>query len=126
MSVRKDDDRMYCTQTFSLLTPDEGGERIIKNIIVADDFELANRIANRQYGCGAIAIDTTDYPVRIGDIWKDGVFYHLGAVVPKNPSYDEQIAELRQSNIKLQNDIAELLMLILEKQEEYGNGESWI
>lgn len=93
---------MWCNQIFSQIK-----EKTIKNIIVADNYEIANQLARDIYGEGAIAVDSTQYPVSIGDIYKDGMFYFKDGVtpVPRNKTGEEEareakaIAEQIQANV---------------------------
>ena len=97
---------MYCYQIFSLLalTDIDAMEYTIKNVIVADNFEMASRIARLQYGETAIAIDTMLYKVGIGFTYKDGIFYDAaGNKVDKNPTESERIASL-ETRLASQNE----------------------
>lgn len=49
----------------------------IKNIIVCDNFELANWLARGAYGDEAFAVDCLQYPCGIGDKYHDGGFYRV-------------------------------------------------
>ena len=48
----------------------------IKNIIVCDNFEMANWLSRATYGDTACAVDCLQYPCAIGDGYHDGVFWH--------------------------------------------------
>ncbi|MBE7718823.1 hypothetical protein [Lacrimispora indolis] len=50
----------------------------IKNVIVCDNYEMANWLARASYGNNAFAIDCLQYPCGIGDKYHDGAFYHVG------------------------------------------------
>ncbi len=76
---------MWCNQIFSLIHEDE-----IQNIIVADNYEVANLLARMQYGDDAYAVDTTQYPVSIGDRHINGIFIDENDMeIRKNPTSDE-------------------------------------
>lgn len=95
---------MKCNQIFSLLqlTDTETATYTIQNIIVASDFENASRISRAFYGSDAIAIDTTLYPVAIGNTYKEGVFYDAnGNAIERNPTEAEQIAELEAEIVSM-------------------------
>lgn len=49
----------------------------IKNIIVCDNYEMANWLTRASYGDDALAVDCLQYPCVIGDKYRDGVFYHV-------------------------------------------------
>lgn len=94
---------MWCNQIFSLISGDT-----IQNIIVVDNYELANQIARIQYGDDAIAVDSTFYPVSIGYKYIDGIFYKEDGVtvIPHNPTEAERIAamELHQAETEVDVD----------------------
>lgn len=91
---------MYCNQIFSLISS-KSGIGTVENIIVADNYEVANQLARNLYGASAYAVDTTLCPVGIGDKHIDGVFYRYdkstGADVeiPYNPTEAQEIAMLK-------------------------------
>ena len=85
---------MWCNQIFSQIS-----ENVIKNIIVCDNFEMANYLARCTYGDAAFAVDTTLYPIRIGDTYDNGKFYRISedgirTEIPKNPTQEELITQL--------------------------------
>ena len=59
-------------------------EGIVQNVIVCDNYELANWLAKQIYGDEAIAIDCLQYPCAAGDIYRDGRLYR------KNPETGEE------------------------------------
>ena len=68
---------MYVKQTFAIIQ----GETI-KNDIGCDKYELANQLARDTYGEDAIAVESTQDPISVGDSYRDGVFYY------KNSEYE--------------------------------------
>jgi hypothetical protein len=72
-------------------------DNYIKNIIVCDNYELANQLARMAYGDNAVAYECTQYPVSIGDKYIDGVFYFKDGItpVPKVNTAEEDIVEAR-------------------------------
>lgn len=101
---------MWCNQIFSLLSKQDNNYKI-ENIIVADNYEIASQLARLQYGESAIAVDTTRYPLKIGDIYEDGIFYsaETGNEVNANPTEQEAIKELKKENEESVEHEAELL-----------------
>ena len=74
-------------------------EEIVQNIIVCDNYELANQIARGTYGDSAIAVDCLQYPCMIGGTYKDGKFYDLeGNEVAYVPTQEEQVQTLQNVN----------------------------
>lgn len=49
----------------------------IKNIIVCDNYEIANWITRASYGDEAFAVDCLQYPCEIGDRYHDETFYNI-------------------------------------------------
>lgn len=94
---------MWCNQIFSLINNNK-----IQNTIVCDNYETANQIARITYGDNAIAIDTTLYPVSIGDDYIDGVFYRDGEIINRNFTEEERIAELNEQLTAAQLALCEL------------------
>lgn len=89
---------MIVHQTYALID----GE-IVKNIIVCDNYEMANVLARASYGNGAIAIDCLQYPCMINDKYKNGIFYHIDG--QGNEVQVPYVPTAEQSVIALSNDI---------------------
>lgn len=87
---------MYCNQIFSLISPKGDGINSIDNIIVADNYDVANQLARNLFGSRAYAVDTTLCPVAIGDKHRDGNFYRDDKLIPYNPTEAEEIKALRE------------------------------
>lgn len=49
----------------------------IKNVIVCDNYEMANWLTRASYGDEGFAVDCLQYPCGIGDKYHDGVFYRV-------------------------------------------------
>lgn len=100
---------MWCNQIFSLIS-----ENQIQNIIVCDNYEIANQIARMNYGDNAYAVDTTQYPVSIDCKYIEGIFYDMeNNIVERNPTEQEEIQllkdaynelEIRQTEAELEAD----------------------
>lgn len=89
---------MWCNQIFSLIS-----EERIKNIIVCDNYEIANQIARLHYGNEAMAVDTTHYPVSIGNKYIDETFINDdGIIIERNPTEQEEIQLLKNTYNKLE------------------------
>lgn len=74
-------------------------EETVQNIIVCDNYELANQIARGTYGEEAIAVDCLQYPCSIGGKYKDGKFYDLeGNEIAYVPTQEQQVASLQEMN----------------------------
>ena len=94
---------MYIKQTFAIIQ----GETI-KQDIVCDNYELANQLARNVYGEGAIAVDSTQYPISEGDKYIDGYFYFKDGVtrVPRNNTGEENALLAVNKVNNLESDIA--------------------
>ncbi len=74
-------------------------EEIVQNIIVCDNYELANQIARGTYGEDAIAVDCLQYRCFIGCSYKNGTFYDLeGKEIAYVPTQEQQVATLQEVN----------------------------
>ena len=83
---------MWCNQIFSMIK-----EETVQNIIVCDNFDVANQLSKSLYGDTAFALDTTQYPLNIGDKCINGTFYKPDGttLVERIPTEAEQIAILK-------------------------------
>lgn len=118
---------MWCNQIFSLLalsqeaTEEQPAIYVVANSIVADNYEIANRIARMQYGDTAIAVETTLYPVTIGHTYVDGNFYNdEGVVIERNKTEEERITliERQLANFEGESVWDELAVAIEEGVNE--------
>lgn len=85
---------MIVHQTYAQIHADE-----VKNIIICDNYELANYLARATYGQDAFAVDCTQYPCGIGDSYQNETFLRVledGTVkpVPYIPTAEQQIEQL--------------------------------
>ena len=92
---------MWCNQLFALIK-----DNVVQTIIVCDNYHEANRLASCIYGEGAFAVDTTYYPLNIGDVYENGAFYRImedgsRREIPRNPTESENIAYLMDENAYL-------------------------
>ncbi len=95
---------MWCNQIFSLISPIED-INTIQNIIVCDNYEVANSIARMSYGDEAFAVDTTLTPVQIGNTYTDGLFYDGENIVLSNPSKEQRIELMEIQQVELAVDV---------------------
>ncbi len=71
----------------------------IKNIIVCDNYEMANWLARGSYGNEAFAVDCLQYPCGIGDKYREGIFYKINedeseTVIDYVPTVEQQVPVL--------------------------------
>lgn len=74
-------------------------EGMVQNVIVCDNYEMANHLARACYGNEAFSVDCLQYPCGIGDKYRDGVFYRIneeGTEIPIEyvPTQEQQVAQL--------------------------------
>lgn len=96
---------MWCNQIFSLISLVEG-KNTIQNLIVCDNYEVANNIAKLNYGESAFAVDTTLTPVKIGNTYLGGLFYDGESIVLPNPATDQKLSvlEIQQAELAIDTD----------------------
>lgn len=98
---------MWCNQIFSQIK-----DETIKNIIVADNYEIANYLARDIYGDGAFTVESTQYPASIGDKYIDGVFFFKDGVtpIPRTNTAEEDALEALQKAEMLQANLDYIAM----------------
>ncbi|MFT4146435.1 MAG: hypothetical protein QM644_18485 [Mobilitalea sp.] len=80
---------MWCNQIFSLIRKEhvEGKDiNVVVNLVVCDNYDVANRISRETYGEDAFAIESTFLPISIGNSYNNGYFYDQDGKVIKNTS----------------------------------------
>lgn len=68
---------MYCKQTFAIIV-----DEVVVRDMVCSSYTTANDLAHMTYGDTAFAVESTQYPVSEGDIYRDGVFYFKDGATP--------------------------------------------
>ncbi len=63
---------MIVHQVFAQIYDDE-----VKNVIVCDNYEIANMLARAAYGNVAFSVDCLQYPCGPGDHYHDGIFWRV-------------------------------------------------
>ena len=92
----------------------EISDDIVQNIIVCEDYELANQLSRATYGPAAIAVECTQYPINIGSIWKDNKFFRKnedGTLVEARyvATAEEEVQILRGENEELTLALASII-----------------
>lgn len=85
---------MIVHQVFAQIFEDE-----VKNIIVCDNYEMANWLARGAYGDEAFAVDCLQYSCGIGDRYHDGIFWRVDEAgneieIPYTPTQEQQVSSL--------------------------------
>lgn len=92
-------------------------EEEVKNIIVCDNYELANYIARATYGDTAFAVDCLQYLCGIGDSYRNGKFYRVNKegvetkILPF-PTQEQQVHNLEVDNKASQRQIEDLTCMM--------------
>lgn len=81
-------------------------EEVIRNVMVCEEYEMANWLARATYGQDAIAVEITDIPARIGDKYKNGCFYKVNddgseTIINPIPSAEIQLEALKAQMLYL-------------------------
>lgn len=82
-------------------------ENEIKNVLVCENYELANWLARATYGDAAFAVDCLQYPCSIGDKYRDGIFFRVNPntgeeiVINPLPTQEQQVRDLQAENQEL-------------------------
>ena len=94
---------MWCTQNFAFIN-----DGLIKDIVVCDDYDVANNLARNIYGANAIAFDVSHYSLQIGDVYSNGRFYRGEEEILPNPTVEDKINELTAETISLEEATCDL------------------
>lgn len=94
----------------------------VQNVIVCDNYELANRLARACYGADAFSVDCLQYPCSPGDAYRDGIFYHKNedgteAVIEYVPTQEQQVQRLEGQREADQAEITALQLALTEQYE---------
>ena len=75
-------------------------EETVQNVIVCDDYEMANYLSRATYGDTAVAVECNQYKVGIGCRYKEGTFYldDGKTEAPYLPSQEEVVSKLEGEN----------------------------
>ena len=99
-------------------------DNTVQNIIVCDNYEMANHLARCAYGDTAFSVDCLQYPCQIGDKYIEGVFYYIDPEIGiqteiKNiPTQEQQVQQLQASKAKLEEELTSTQLALTEQYEE--------
>lgn len=88
----------------------------VQNVMICDEYTLANEIARMSYGEDAFAIDVEQYPVAIGDEYRDGFFYRT--LEDGSEIQIEYVPTERQAIVALEDQNTFLETALVEQYEE--------
>lgn len=87
----------------------------VKNIIVCDNYELANYLARATYGDDAYAVDCLQYPCGIGDTYHGNRFWKADpdtgeeTQVKYVPTQEQQVQQLTTENEELMLAMSDMI-----------------
>lgn len=88
---------MLAQRVFALINNEQ-----IENLIVCDTYPVAADLAEASLGKGAVAVDVSKFPVRIGDKYIEGLFYEKGSneLINPLPTEEEEVCLLKVESSK--------------------------
>lgn len=95
--------------------------RYVKNVIVCEDYEMANYIARATYGNNAFAVECTQYRCDIDDLYYNNQFWKVKdgveSVIEPEPTEEQQIQLLTQQLSLANETITNLELAMVEMYE---------
>ena len=85
----------------------------VMNIIVCDNYALADSLAKSSLGEEAFAVEITQVPTSIGDSYANGIFTNKdGVEISPLPTAEEEVATLKSEKNILEQQVNELTLAI--------------
>ena len=89
-------------------------EGTVQNVMVCENYELANYLTRCTYGDEAFAVDCLQYPCSIGDKYHDNKFYKVSedgeeTEIEYVPTQEQQVATLQSLNDEMTIAMADIL-----------------
>lgn len=87
----------------------------VKNIMVCDNYPMADYLTKCTYGLEAFAVDCLQYPCGMGDRYHDGFFWRVDqdtgeeAMIEYVPTQEQQVQTLQAEKDELTLAMAELI-----------------
>lgn len=98
-------------------------DETVQNVIVCDNYELANYLARAVYGETAFAVDCLQYQCQMGDKYIEGVFYHVDpetkeqTVIQYMPTQEQQVYQLQSDKKRLEEELTSTQIALTEQYE---------
>lgn len=92
----------------------------VKNICVyapEGAYTYANDAAHEEFGSSAFAVDVTQIPVEINDVYSHGKFFRNEKEILPLPTDEEQIRSLSEQIESAQNDMTDVQIALVELYE---------
>ncbi len=101
---------MWCTQNFAIIA----NERV-ENVMVCDDYDVANQLARSMCGENAIAIDVSHIAVEVGDTYRNGQFFRGEEAIEPERSIEDRLNELNGYAHVLEDAACELDEVVYQR-----------
>ena len=98
----------------------------VQNIIVCDNYEMANYLSRMSYGEEGFAVECSRYACTLGDFYHDGAFWRQDPETGEEseprriPTSEEQVAKLEAENAVLQQQVTDTQLALCEVYELMG------
>ncbi len=98
----------------------------VQNIIVCDNYEMANYLSRMSYGEDSFAVECSRYACALGDLYHDGAFWRKDPETGEEsevryiPTSEEQVAALEAENAALQQQVTDTQLALCEVYELMG------
>lgn len=102
---------MYYQRIFAQIFEDT-----VQNVIVCEDYEMANYLSKATYGEKAIAVECNQYKVWAGCKYKEGIFYLEDGETAAEyiPSQEEEMKRMEEENEKKITELQLALTQVFE------------
>lgn len=85
----------------------------VMSINVVEDYTEANRLAQALYGEVGLAVDVTQYHVKEGDKYRNGLFYSVAedgteTIIDPIPTVDQEVSMLRAENDQITESVVDI------------------
>ena len=96
----------------------------VQNLIICQDYEMANYLARAVYGDNAFAVNCLQYPCKLGDKYIEGVFYHVDpetkekTVIQYVPTQEQQVQQLQSDKEILVEELTSTQLALTELYEK--------
>ena len=92
----------------------EISEETVQNIMVCDNYEMANYISRCTYGEEAIAVECTQYPCNIGDKYHNSRFWKVDengieTEIAYIPTAEQEVQKLKADNDEITLAVAAMI-----------------
>lgn len=99
-------------------------DETVQNVIVCDNYEMANYLARACYGDSAFSVDCLQYPCQIGDKYINNIFYHIDPETNKQtqiqyvPTQEQQVQQLQHDKEALEEELISAQTALTEQYEK--------